>query len=53
MPYSHRLHLDLGKQGKLRMRGTLVYPRGKYLTLQPSRKDLLCDEALDNIILFS
>ena len=42
-----------GQGGKLRLRGTILHPRSKYLTLMPKAGELVCDEAFDNIIVFS
>ena len=49
------IYLDFPGKGKLRLRGTLVYPQSKYLTMQPTRggETLVCDEAFDNLIVFS
>ena len=35
------------------MRGTLLYPKTRYLTLQPRAGQLHCEETFDNIIVFS
>ena len=47
------IYIDWPGKGKLRLQGTLLYPRGRYLTLQSRAGQLLCDETFDNIIVFS
>ncbi|CAA7048150.1 unnamed protein product [Microthlaspi erraticum] len=42
-------------QGRMKLFGTILYPKNKYLTLQFSRggKNVLCDDYFDNMIVFS
>ena len=47
------LLLDFHGKGKLRLRGTVVYPRSPFLTLQRKGSTLLSDDAFDNVIAFS
>ncbi|GER56706.1 DNA-binding protein RHL1 [Striga asiatica] len=48
------LYLDF-PQGKMKLFGTIVYPKNRYLTLQFSRggKNVTCDDYFDNMIVFS
>jgi len=47
------IYLDWPGKGKLRLRGTLLYPKNRYLALAPTKGELVCDEAFDNILVFS
>jgi hypothetical protein len=42
-------------QGRMKLFGTILYPKNRYLTLQFSRggKNVLCDDYFDNMIVFS
>ncbi|XP_010549022.1 PREDICTED: DNA-binding protein RHL1 [Tarenaya hassleriana] len=42
-------------QGRMKLFGTIVYPKNRYLTLQFSRggKNVTCDDYFDNMIVFS
>ncbi|KFK36097.1 hypothetical protein AALP_AA4G077000 [Arabis alpina] len=42
-------------QGRMKLFGTILYPKNKYLTLQFSRggKNVICDDYFDNMIVFS
>ncbi|KAK4428190.1 DNA-binding protein RHL1 [Sesamum alatum] len=42
-------------QGQMKLFGTIVYPKNRYLTLQFSRggKNVTCDDYFDNMIVFS
>ncbi|XP_051123324.1 DNA-binding protein RHL1 isoform X2 [Andrographis paniculata] len=48
------LYLDF-PQGQMKLFGTIVYPKNKYLTLQFSKsgKNVTCDDYFDNMIVFS
>ncbi|XP_023001787.1 DNA-binding protein RHL1-like [Cucurbita maxima] len=48
------LYLDF-PQGRLKLFGTIVYPKNRYLTLQFSRggKNVMCEDCFDNMIVFS
>ena len=40
-------------EGRLKLRGTLVFPRNKYLVLRLGNKEVLCEDVLENFIVFS
>ncbi|KAJ7975367.1 DNA-binding protein RHL1 [Quillaja saponaria] len=48
------LYLDF-PQGQMKLFGTIVYPKNRYLTLQFSRggKNVMCEDYFDNMIVFS
>ncbi|XP_020213759.1 DNA-binding protein RHL1 isoform X2 [Cajanus cajan] len=48
------LYLDF-PQGQMKLFGTIVYPKNRYLTLQFSRggKGVMCEDYFDNMIVFS
>ncbi|KAI9087822.1 hypothetical protein K1719_030152 [Acacia pycnantha] len=48
------LYLDF-PQGRMKLFGTIVYPKNRYLTLQFSRggKNAMCEDYFDNMIVFS
>ncbi|XP_019176236.1 PREDICTED: DNA-binding protein RHL1-like isoform X2 [Ipomoea nil] len=48
------LYLDF-PQGQMKLFGTIVYPKNRYLSLQFSRggKNVVCDDYFDNMIVFS
>ncbi|XP_057969247.1 DNA-binding protein RHL1 isoform X2 [Malania oleifera] len=48
------LYLDF-PQGQMKLFGTVVYPKNRYLTLQFSRggKNVMCEDCFDNMIVFS
>ncbi|KAL6997275.1 hypothetical protein U1Q18_007400, partial [Sarracenia purpurea var. burkii] len=48
------LYLDF-PQGQMKLFGTVIYPKNKYLTLQFSRggKNVVCEDYLDTMIVFS
>lgn len=48
------LYLDF-PQGRMKLFGTIMYPKNKYLTLQFSRggKNVMCEDYFDNMIVFS
>ncbi|PIN17511.1 hypothetical protein CDL12_09822 [Handroanthus impetiginosus] len=48
------LYLDF-PQGQMKLFGTIVYPKNRYLTLQFSKggKNVTCDDYFDNMIVFS
>ncbi|PON68257.1 DNA-binding protein RHL [Trema orientale] len=48
------LYLDF-PQGRMKLFGTIVYPKNRYLTLQFPRggKNVMCDDYFDNMIVFS
>ncbi|GMH17442.1 hypothetical protein Nepgr_019283 [Nepenthes gracilis] len=48
------LYLDF-PQGRMKLFGTIVYPKNRYLTLQFSRggRNVMCDDCFDTIIVFS
>ncbi|CAI9113344.1 OLC1v1013930C2 [Oldenlandia corymbosa var. corymbosa] len=48
------LYLDF-PQGQMKLFGTIVYPKNRYLTLQFSKsgKNVTCEDNFDNMILFS
>ncbi|KAL5081263.1 hypothetical protein RYX36_009684 [Vicia faba] len=48
------LYLDF-PQGRMKLFGTILYPKNKYLTLQFSRggKSVMCEDSFDNMIVFS
>ncbi|XP_058779406.1 DNA-binding protein RHL1 isoform X2 [Vicia villosa] len=48
------LYLDF-PQGRMKLFGTILYPKNKYLTLQFSRggKSVMCEDYFDNMIVFS
>ncbi|XP_028756579.1 uncharacterized protein LOC114715843 isoform X4 [Neltuma alba] len=48
------LYLDF-PQGQMKLFGTIVYPKNRYLTLQFSRggKNAMCEDYFDNMIVFS
>ncbi|KAI3454292.1 hypothetical protein Pfo_010955 [Paulownia fortunei] len=48
------LYLDF-PQGQMKLFGTIVYPKNRYLTLQFSKggKSVTCDDYFDNMIVFS
>ncbi|GJR65503.1 DNA-binding protein RHL1 isoform X1 [Tanacetum coccineum] len=48
------LYLDF-PQGRMKLFGTIVYPKNRYLTLQFSKggKNVTCDDYFDNMIVFS
>ncbi|TKY44927.1 DNA-binding protein RHL1 [Spatholobus suberectus] len=48
------LYLDF-PQGQMKLLGTIVYPKNRYLTLQFSRggKSVICEDYFDNMIVFS
>jgi len=39
--------------GRLRLNGTLTFPRNKYVVLRMGNKDVLCEDVLESIIIFS
>eukprot|EP00308_Calcidiscus_leptoporus_P012116 CAMPEP_0119354566 /NCGR_PEP_ID=MMETSP1334-20130426/3546_1 /TAXON_ID=127549 /ORGANISM="Calcidiscus leptoporus, Strain RCC1130" /LENGTH=427 /DNA_ID=CAMNT_0007368153 /DNA_START=30 /DNA_END=1313 /DNA_ORIENTATION=- len=39
--------------GQLRLRGTIAYPKARYITLAPGKQQLQCEEELDSLIVFS
>ncbi len=47
------VYIEWPGQGRLRLRGTLLYPKAKLVTLQPRAQQLHCEEAFDNVIVFS
>ncbi|KOO29418.1 DNA-binding protein rhl1 [Chrysochromulina tobinii] len=47
------IYLEWPGQGRLRLRGTLLYPKAKLITLQPRAGQLYCEEAFDNVLVFS
>ena len=40
-------------EGRLRLRGTLVFPKNKYLVLRLGNKDVLCEDVMESMIVFS
>ncbi|XP_074269549.1 DNA-binding protein RHL1 [Silene latifolia] len=42
-------------QGRMKLFGTIVYPKNRYLTLQFSKggKNVICEDCFDNVIVFS
>ncbi|XP_031407358.1 DNA-binding protein RHL1 isoform X2 [Punica granatum] len=48
------LYLDF-PQGQIKLFGTIIYPKNRYLTLQFSRggKNVMCEDYFDNMIVFS
>ncbi|KAF5766468.1 putative DNA-binding protein RHL1 [Helianthus annuus] len=48
------LYLDF-PQGRMKLFGTIVYPKNRYLTLQFSKggKNVMCEDYFDNMIVFS
>ncbi|XP_077247129.1 root hair initiation protein root hairless 1 (RHL1) [Tasmannia lanceolata] len=48
------LYLDF-PQGRVKLFGTIVYPKNKYLTLQFGRgsKNVMCEDSFENMIVFS
>ncbi|KGN64211.1 DNA-binding protein RHL1 isoform X2 [Cucumis sativus] len=48
------LYLDF-PQGRMKLFGTIMYPKNRYLTLQFSRggKNVTCEDCFDNMIVFS
>ncbi|KAL9224341.1 hypothetical protein vseg_000385 [Gypsophila vaccaria] len=42
-------------QGRMKLFGTIVYPKNRYLTLQFSRggKNVMCEDCFDNMVVFS
>ncbi|KAK9697089.1 hypothetical protein RND81_08G014200 [Saponaria officinalis] len=42
-------------QGRMKLLGTIVYPKNRYLTLQFSRggKNVMCEDCFDNMVVFS
>ncbi|KAI4347366.1 hypothetical protein L6164_008182 [Bauhinia variegata] len=48
------LYLDF-PQGQMKLFGTIVYPKNRYLTLQFSKggKNVMCEDVFDNMIVFS
>ncbi|KAI5445097.1 DNA-binding protein RHL1 isoform X1 [Lathyrus oleraceus] len=48
------LYLDF-PQGRMKLFGTILYPKNRYLTLQFSRggKSVMCEDYFDNMIVFS
>ncbi|CAN0891412.1 DNA-binding protein RHL1 [Linum grandiflorum] len=48
------LYLDF-PQGRMKLLGTIVYPKNRYLTLQFSRggKNAMCEDHFDNMVVFS
>ncbi|XP_010247536.1 PREDICTED: DNA-binding protein RHL1 isoform X1 [Nelumbo nucifera] len=48
------LYLDF-PQGQMKLFGTIVYPKNRYLTLQFSKggKNVICEDYFDNMIVFS
>ncbi|XLS58562.1 hypothetical protein HN51_008317 [Arachis hypogaea] len=48
------LYLDF-PQGQMKLFGTIVYPKNRYLTLQFSKggKNVMCEDSFDNMIVFS
>ncbi|KAL5983052.1 hypothetical protein ACLOJK_017132 [Asimina triloba] len=48
------LYLDF-PQGRMKLFGTIVYPKNKYLTLQftKSSKNVTCDDCFENMVVFS
>ncbi|XP_038893755.1 DNA-binding protein RHL1 isoform X2 [Benincasa hispida] len=48
------LYLDF-PQGRMKLFGTIMYPKNRYLTLQFSRggKNVMCEDYFDNMIVFS
>ncbi|GLT60687.1 hypothetical protein SLA2020_334430 [Shorea laevis] len=48
------LYLDF-PQGQMKLFGTIVYPKNRYLTLQFSKggKNVMCEDYFDNMIVFS
>ncbi|KAL6559302.1 hypothetical protein OROGR_004419 [Orobanche gracilis] len=48
------MYLDF-PQGQMKLLGTIVYPKNRYLTLQFSKggKNVTCDDYFDNMIVFS
>ncbi|CAI0400293.1 unnamed protein product [Linum tenue] len=48
------LYLDF-PQGRMKLFGTIIYPKNRYLTLQFSRggKNVMCEDYFDNMIVFA
>ncbi|XP_021888399.1 DNA-binding protein RHL1 isoform X3 [Carica papaya] len=48
------LYIDF-PQGRMKLFGTIVYPKNRYLTLQFSRggKNVMCEDCFDNMVVFS
>lgn len=40
-------------EGRLRLQGTLTFPRNKYLVLRTGNKEVLCEDVLESIVVFS
>lgn len=39
--------------GRMKLFGTIVYPKNRYLTLQFAKKSVLCEDTFDSMIVFS
>ncbi|KAI7835747.1 hypothetical protein COHA_010352 [Chlorella ohadii] len=46
------MYLDF-PQGRYKLFGTLVFPRNKYLVLRMGQKEVLCEDVLESMIVFS
>lgn len=40
-------------EGRLRLRGTLMFPKNKYVVLRLGNKEALCEDVMESIIVFS
>jgi hypothetical protein len=46
------LYIDF-PEGRLRVSGTMIFPNNKYNMHRPGSKEILCEDVLDNLIVFS
>lgn len=46
------LYIDF-PEGRLRVLGTILFPNNKYIMLRPGSKEMLCEDVLDSLIVFS
>jgi hypothetical protein len=46
------LYIDF-PEGRLRISGTMIFPNNRYIMLRPGSKEILCEDVLDNLIVFS
>jgi hypothetical protein len=47
-----RLYIEF-PEGRLRLSGTLIFPHNKYLVVRMGNKEVLCEDVLESVIIFS
>lgn len=46
------LHMEF-PEGTIKFRGTIVFPKNKYLSLKLGSKDVVCEDVFESVVLFS